>query len=87
MDAERQAAQTNLKIGGINHFAIQVEDRAQAVSTLAAKASRLSQGQKMFRTVAGTASPSFTTMSACWLSSCSLANLREAGTAPVSTSE
>jgi methylmalonyl-CoA/ethylmalonyl-CoA epimerase/glyoxylase I family protein len=37
MDAERQAAQTNLKIGGINHFAIQVEDLDEAVSALLAK--------------------------------------------------
>ena len=37
MDAERQVAQTNLKIGGINHFAIQVEDLDQAVTTLQAK--------------------------------------------------
>jgi catechol 2,3-dioxygenase-like lactoylglutathione lyase family enzyme len=37
MDGERQAAQTNLRLGGINHFAIQFEDLDEAVSTLHAK--------------------------------------------------
>jgi catechol 2,3-dioxygenase-like lactoylglutathione lyase family enzyme len=37
MDGERQAAQTNLRIGGINHFAIEVEDLDEAVSILHAK--------------------------------------------------
>ncbi len=37
MDAERQAAQSNLKIVGINHFAIQVEDLDETVSALLAK--------------------------------------------------
>jgi methylmalonyl-CoA/ethylmalonyl-CoA epimerase/glyoxylase I family protein len=32
-----QAAQSNLKIGGINRYAIQVEDLDEAVSTLHAK--------------------------------------------------
>lgn len=37
MDQARQTAQTNLAIGGINHFAIQVDDLDAAIATLQAK--------------------------------------------------
>lgn len=37
MSAERQSAQTNLKIGGISHFAIEVEDIDAAIEQLQAK--------------------------------------------------
>jgi methylmalonyl-CoA epimerase len=37
MSAERQTAQTNLKIGGINHLAVEVENIDAAVEELKAK--------------------------------------------------
>ena len=37
MDPQRQRAETNLKIGGINHFARQVDDLDEAVAELQAK--------------------------------------------------
>lgn len=37
MDERRQVAQTNLRIGGINHFAVQVDDLDAAVAALEAK--------------------------------------------------
>lgn len=37
MTEDRQAAETNLRIGGINHFAIQVDDIDEAVAELEAR--------------------------------------------------
>lgn len=37
MDPQRQSAETNLRIGGINHFALQVDDIDDAIAKLQAK--------------------------------------------------
>ena len=65
METGRQAAQTNLKIGGINHFAIQVEDLDEAVSTLKAKGTEVVSPPKMFPTEAVIVFHLFTTTSEC----------------------